>query len=76
MRGKDQQGQGRRDAEGEGGSLLDWDPSILVHLQLQLRVPGKASTRVRDWTVRLNPQGSPEYPQAHAFRRKVFREAF
>ena len=48
--GKGHQDQGRREgAKEKGRSLLDRDPSILVHLQLQLCISGETGRRVMPW---------------------------
>lgn len=85
--GKGHQGQrSRGGAKGKGRSLLDRDPSILVHLQFQLRVPGDTGRRVTPWEQLPEPPPRPRCtpptrpprgrPRAHALRKKVFREAF
>lgn len=77
MGDKDHQGQGRRDAEGERGAHFltgirpSWFTCSFSFVYLGKQVQG---SEIR--TGQLNPRCSPEEPQAHAFRRKVFREAF
>ena len=61
--GKGHQGQKSREgAEGKGRSLLDRDPSILVHLKFQLRVPGDTGGRVMPWEQL--PEPPPPVPDA------------
>lgn len=50
----------REGAKGKGHSLLDRDPSILVHLQLQLCVSGETGGRVMP---REGPPASPMSPR-------------
>jgi hypothetical protein len=52
---------------GKGGSLLDRNPSILVHLQLQLRVSGKASAKVRSWVWSAEPPVLPRVTAGSRF---------
>jgi hypothetical protein len=61
---------------GEGCSLLDRNPAILVHLQLQLCVSGEAGAGSQPGRGPLNPHCPLGWARAHALRRKVFREAF